>query len=84
MAGCALVAKTAMELTQCPYDRSRLDARTTGGGLLLVCTVCGAAWETHGGWVGRIRRPDRAKVIEARRNGNVDGPRHATVRDGRG
>jgi hypothetical protein len=85
MAESATADKHAMELTQCPYDSSRLDARAIGDGLLLVCTVCDAAWETHGGWVGRVRRPDRAKVIEARRNGNVDKARSATVRgDGRG
>jgi hypothetical protein len=58
-----------MNLTQCPYDGAQLDIEVTAGGyLLFVCSVCDAAWETHGGWVGRVRGPDRAKVIAARRN----------------
>ncbi|HWS44321.1 MAG TPA: hypothetical protein VN636_00540 [Acidimicrobiia bacterium] len=56
-----------VNLTQCPYDGAQLDAEVTPGGwLLLVCGACDAAWETHGGWVGRVRSPDRAKVIAAR------------------
>ncbi len=61
-----------MNLTQCPYDGAQLDVEVTPGGwLLLVCSVCDAAWETHGGWVGRVRGPDRAKVIAARQRADL-------------
>jgi hypothetical protein len=56
-----------VNLTQCPYDGAQLDVEVAPGGyLLLVCAVCDAAWETHGGWVGRVRGPDRHQVIAAR------------------
>ncbi len=56
-----------MNLTQCPYDGAQLDVEVTPGGwLLLVCGACDAAWETHGGWVGRVRAPDRDKVVATR------------------
>jgi hypothetical protein len=56
-----------LSLTQCPYDGALLDAELSPGGLLLlVCASCEAAWETHGSYVGRVREPDRDKIIAAR------------------
>ncbi len=57
-----------MNLTQCPYDGAPLDVEISARGwLLLICGVCDAAWETHGGWVGRLRQPDADKLIAERR-----------------
>jgi hypothetical protein len=56
-----------LSLTQCPYDGALLDAEIGAGGLLLlICAACEAAWETHGSYVGRVREPDRDKLIAAR------------------
>jgi hypothetical protein len=56
-----------LSLTQCPYDSTVLDAEVSPGGLLLlVCATCGAAWETHGSHVERVRAPNRDNVIAAR------------------
>lgn len=58
-----------MNLTQCPYDGAQVDVKVAAGGaLLLTCMACSAAWERHGSWTGRIREPDRAKLIVARRH----------------
>jgi hypothetical protein len=56
-----------VQLTQCPYDGTRIDAEVVAGGtLLLTCTCCGASWEWHGAWMRRVTEPDREAVREAR------------------
>jgi hypothetical protein len=51
----------------CPYDGALLDVEISAAGRLqLVCGACEAVWETHGSYVGRVREPDREKVIAAR------------------
>lgn len=56
-----------MQLVDCPYDRTPIDAETlSGGSLLLSCSCCGAQWEWHGVWMRRTREPDRDAVIAAR------------------
>ena len=56
-----------MELRQCPYDGTEVDAEVvSGGSLVLSCRHCGASWETHGAWVRRFVPPDRRAVVEAR------------------
>jgi hypothetical protein len=58
---------TYVELTQCPYDRTPIEAEEWSGGSVVVsCPGCGAAWEWHGAWLRRIREPERDKVLEAR------------------
>lgn len=57
-----------VNLTQCPYDGSQVEVELSDrGSLLLMCVVCDAVWERHGAWTGRIREPDRGKLVEARR-----------------
>jgi hypothetical protein len=57
-----------VNLTQCPYDGSQVEVELSDrGSLLLMCVVCDAVWERHGAWTGRIREPDRDKLVEARR-----------------
>jgi hypothetical protein len=64
---CADTAGVDLRPTQCPYDGALLDAEMTAGRrLLLVCCACDAVWETHGSHVGRVREPDRKKLIAAR------------------
>ena len=61
-----------MELTQCPYDSTPIDAEfLSGGSMLLTCPRCQAEWEMHGAWLRRIREPDRDAVVIAREE-----PRH--------
>jgi hypothetical protein len=61
-----------MNLTQCPYDGAQVDvAVASGGSLLLTCMACSAVWERHGAWTGRVREPDREKLIAARRNAPI-------------
>ncbi len=61
-----------VNLTQCPYDGARVDVEVAAGGsLLLTCVACTAVWERHGAWTGRVREPDREKLIAARRHGLV-------------
>ncbi len=61
-----------MNLTQCPYDGARVDVEVAAGGsLLLTCVVCDAVWERHGAWTGRVREPDRDKLLSARRHAPV-------------
>jgi hypothetical protein len=56
-----------VQLTQCPYDGTRIEAEVVAGGsLLLSCVCCGATWEWHGGWVRRIEEPDREAIRDAR------------------
>jgi hypothetical protein len=56
-----------VQLTQCPYDGTRIEAEAlSGGSLLLTCACCGASWEWHGAWMRRIEEPDREAVREAR------------------
>jgi hypothetical protein len=56
-----------VELTQCPYDRTSIEAEMfSGGSVILTCPACDAAWEWHGAWLRRVREPDRARVLEAR------------------
>lgn len=73
-----------LSLTQCPYDGTQLGAEVTPGGfLLLVCDACDAAWETHGSYVGRVREPDRDKMIAARERGATAGYGDSEVATGR-
>lgn len=61
-----------MNLTQCPYDGAQVDVEVaSGGSLLLTCMACSAVWERHGSWTGRVREPDREKLILARRHASV-------------
>ena len=56
-----------MELTQCPYDHTTIEAEAwSGGSIVLSCPACDAAWEWHGAWLRRIREPHRDKMIAAR------------------
>ncbi len=56
-----------MELTQCPYDGTPIEAEAlSGGSMLLSCPQCSAAWEWHGAWLRRVREPDRGAVRIAR------------------
>ena len=56
-----------MELTQCPYDSTPIEAEAlSGGSMLLTCGRCAAAWELHGAWLRRVREPDREAVRMAR------------------
>jgi hypothetical protein len=57
---------------QCPYDGADLEAEATpGGSLLITCPACDAVWETHGAWVGRLREPDRDKMLDERRRADL-------------
>jgi hypothetical protein len=61
-----------MNLVQCPYDGAQLEAEVTPGGTLLItCPACDAVWETHGAWVGRLREPDREKMLDERRRADL-------------
>jgi hypothetical protein len=56
-----------VELTQCPYDSTPIEAEVlSGGSMLLTCSACDAAWELHGAWLRRVREPDRDAVRMAR------------------
>ena len=56
-----------MELTQCPYDSTPIEAEgLSGGSMLLTCPRCSAAWELHGAWLRRVQEPDRDAVVTAR------------------
>jgi hypothetical protein len=56
-----------VELTQCPYDHSTIEAEQfSGGSVILTCPACDAAWEWHGAWLRRVREPDRERMIDAR------------------
>jgi hypothetical protein len=56
-----------VELTQCPYDHTDIEAEAwSGGSIVLSCPACDAAWEWHGAWLRRVREPDRDKMIAAR------------------
>ena len=64
-----------VNLTQCPYDGAQVDVEVSSGGtLLLTCVACGAVWERHGAWTGRVREPDRDKLLAARRHGGTIAP----------
>jgi len=59
-----------VNLTQCPYDGAQIDVEVSpGGSLLLTCAACSAVWERHGAWTGRIREPDRERLLTARLQG---------------
>jgi len=56
-----------VELTQCPYDATPIEAEAlSGGSMLLTCPRCSAAWEWHGAWLRRVREPERDAVRAAR------------------
>ena len=56
-----------MELSQCPYDGTPIEAEAlSGGSMLLTCPRCSAEWEWHGAWLRRVREPDREAVVTAR------------------
>jgi hypothetical protein len=64
-----------VNLTQCPYDGAQVDVEASpGGSLLLTCVACSAMWERHGAWTGRVREPDRDKLLSARRYGTRIAP----------
>ncbi len=55
-----------VELTQCPYDSTPIEAEVlSGGSMLLTCSCCSAAWEWHGAWLRRVQEPDRAAIRNA-------------------
>jgi hypothetical protein len=61
-----------VKLVQCPYDGADLEAEVTAGGsLLITCPACDAVWGTHGAWVGRLREPDRDKMLDERRRADL-------------
>ncbi len=63
-----------MNLTQCPYDGAKVEVEvSSGGSLLLTCVACDAVWERHGAWTGRVREPDREKLLAARLHGSATG-----------
>ena len=56
-----------MDLSQCPYDGTAIEADMwSGGSMLVTCPACEAAWETHGAWIRRVREPDREKLMAVR------------------
>jgi hypothetical protein len=56
-----------VELTHCPYCDHPVEAESfSGGSLLLSCPQCAAAWEWHNAWLRRVRKPNRAAVLQAR------------------
>jgi hypothetical protein len=56
-----------VNLTQCPYDGARVEVEmSSGSSLLLTCVACGAVWERHGAWTGRVGEPDRERLLTAR------------------
>lgn len=56
-----------MNLSQCPYDGTAIEAEAcSGGSVLLSCPRCGAAWEWHSALVRRVREPDPAAVRAVR------------------
>jgi hypothetical protein len=64
-----------VNLTQCPYDGAQIDVEVSpGGSLLLTCSACSAVWERHGAWTGRIREPDRERLLAARLHGSAITP----------
>jgi hypothetical protein len=64
-----------VNLTQCPYDGARVEVEVSSGGtLLLTCVACTAVWERHGAWTGRVREPDREKLLTARSSGATIAP----------
>jgi hypothetical protein len=64
-----------VNLTQCPYDGAQVEVEiSSGGSLLLTCVACAAVWERHGAWTGRIREPDREKLLAARAHGSTITP----------
>lgn len=64
-----------VNLTQCPYDGAKVEVEiSSGGSFLLTCVACSAVWERHGAWTGRIREPDREKLLVARRHGSTIAP----------
>ena len=66
---------TGVNLTQCPYDGAQIDVEVSpGGSMLLTCVACAAVWERHGAWTGRIREPDRERLLAARRHGSAITP----------
>ena len=66
----ATCRRLGVELDQCPYDRTPIEAEVlSGGSMLLTCPACAPEWEWHGAWLRRVREPDREKMR--------DGPRRA-------
>jgi hypothetical protein len=58
-----------VNLTQCPYDGAMVEVEVfSGDSLLLTCVACDAVWERHGAWTGRVRAPNREKLLAARRH----------------
>jgi hypothetical protein len=57
---------SGVELTQCPYDSTPIEAEgLSGGSMLLTCPCCSAAWEWHGAWLHRVQEPDREAIRNA-------------------
>jgi hypothetical protein len=64
-----------VNLTQCPYDGARVEVEiSSGGSMLLTCVACDAVWERHGAWTGRVREPDRERLLAARLHGSTIAP----------
>ncbi|MSO37338.1 MAG: hypothetical protein EXQ69_03715 [Acidimicrobiia bacterium] len=61
-----------MNLNNCPYDETLIDAENySGGSFLLSCSACGAEWEMHNSLVRRITEPDREAAAVARSNADL-------------
>ncbi len=72
-----------VDLTQCPYDGTPIEAEAySGGSVLLDCPCCGAAWEWHNALVRRVREPDRERVVTARTSAGADSTETAAVSPG--
>ena len=57
---------SCVELTQCPYDSTPIEAEgLSGGSMLLTCPCCAAAWEWHGAWLHRVQEPNREAIRNA-------------------
>jgi len=57
---------SCVELTQCPYDSTPIEAEgLSGGSMLLTCPCCTAAWEWHGAWLHRVQEPNREAIRNA-------------------
>jgi hypothetical protein len=64
-----------VQLEQCPYDGTPIEAEVMSGGSLLVsCPHCGAQWEWHNAWLHRIAEPDREAVVDRRAGRELERP----------
>jgi len=60
-----------VNLTQCPYDGAQIEVEVSpGGSMLLTCVACSAMWDSKRSRSGRIREPDRERLLAARQHGS--------------